>query len=223
MKWKRATIIAFISVCFLIVMLFGMNQYQENKQYQTYLSQKLVNHISVLSSYIAMNGNYLNKINENGHITREQLNFLQNNFENIVQNGGEVVELANWLGLVDSESHFANHQPASMALNFLTFLNHLEQEKMNREEILMLSSEQVGSFELINSVNEEWFSAITDNLEGVQDPKKSDSENRKGIVTDNYFEYYSEDMVNSKDWVEMIKQMQITTEQYEIDAESLFQ
>lgn len=219
-KKNRFIMIGLILICFVLLAAFGVNQYKENQQYERYLSFALLNDISILSSSAVMNRNYLEEIITEGKITKEQIGYLQSNYVEIFRRGEKVVDLAeDWLKLKEDEKHFANPYPVYMASYFGTYLRKLDEEEWSNSHTFELSLEQVEKFELMKSVNDEWVEAILDNIDGMQSLTITDLENGAEIATDIYFETYKEEMINSDDWIEMIKQMQSSSQQYEREVE----
>jgi len=84
-----------------------------------------------------------------------------------------------------------------------------------------LSSELVANFKVMKSVNDEWVNTILENIDYLQTPSESDLEKGGGIVTEEFFDFYSEEIINSKGWIEMLKQLGSESKQYESDVEAL--
>ncbi|MFS0673846.1 hypothetical protein [Ornithinibacillus sp. 179-J 7C1 HS] len=219
-KKNRFIIIGLISICFVLITAFGFKQYKENQQFERYLSFTLVNDISILSSSTVMNSNYLEEIIEKEQITKEQLDYLQSNYVEIYRRGEKVVNLAeDWLKRKEDENHFANPYPVYMASYFGIYLRKLDEAELSNNNTFVLSSDQVEKFKLMKSVNDEWVRAILDNIEGMHSPTITELENGADIATDSYFQTYREEMINSEDWIEMIKQMQSSSKPHENEVE----
>ncbi|SFC00383.1 hypothetical protein SAMN04488102_102165 [Alkalibacterium subtropicum] len=230
---KRVMISSFL-ILLIAAVAFGYLQYRENNQYESYLSEVLVNDVAFLSRDIMMADLMLDNVASEETVTAEELAAIKENYLGIHEHGNAVVRLADmWLDSVDNAdlSYQNNPFPTYMSYNFVRYIEELEPENASEDSAISLTEEEIENIELMKSVNDIWVKAVTDNLEGTtlptSDAAREELQNeprsiRMRLVTDKYWDTYVGSMVNDEDWVDMVEQMQRETEDYETEVENIF-
>jgi len=226
-KLKKAN--AVIIVVVVILTLFGYAQYKENQKYERYLSRQLFNNVSRLSWSTVLNGFVLDDVLTEKKITQKQLSIIQNKYSDIRTYGGQVIDLASqYLTRLNVEEYDIHPYPLYMASDVLHYLDMLERDKLKGEEYVTLSAEEPKRYKLMKSINNVWVKSITENIKGIHIPSSENvvdgavKQNSEYITTDSYRDIYRNNMVNSNDWIEMIREMQRSSEEYERQVENLF-
>lgn len=230
---KKILIISSTLLLLILSVIFGYVQYEENKQYESYISEVLVNDVASLSRNIIINDLVLDNILSEEAMTEAEISIVKENYLGIHKSGNAIVKLADmWLDRVDNEdlSHDYNPFPTYMSYNFYRYIDNLEQESMLENDVISLTEEDIEKLELMKEVSEIWVDAVLDNLEGTDIPSIENTEKldlgetsniRLGLVTDEYWDAYVGRIVNDEDWINMVEQMQRETEEYEIEVENL--
>jgi len=212
---KRVINIVILSISFILVAVFGAKQYKDKLQYERYLSFSLTNDISSFAAATVTARNDLEEIIANEQITLEQADLLQSKFQNIFTEGERIIVLAEeWLKLKEQEGGVVVPYPVYMSVNFSNYIMRLE---FFDSQSLALSGEQVEKLELMKAVLDEWAEAIESNMTGIRAPRK-----RATIVTTEYLDAYRDNMLKSHDWLEMLKQIQSSSKQFDRAVESSF-
>lgn len=231
---KKRVMISGALLLLIAAVAFGYVQHKENKQYESYLSEVLVNDVAFLSRDIIMADLILDNVVSEETVTAEELAAIKENYLGILEHGNAVVRLADiWLDRVDNEdlSFRTNPFPTYMSYNFVRYIEELEPENASEDSAVSLTEEEIENIELMKSVNDIWVKAVTDNLEGTHIPSsdaaREELQNeprsiRMRLVTDKYWDTYVGSMVNDEDWVDMVEQMQRETEDYETEVENIF-
>lgn len=231
---KKRVMISSALLLLIATVAFGYIQYRENKQYESYLSEVLVNDVAALSRDIMMADLILDNAVSEKTVTAEELSAVKENYIGIHEHGNAVVRLADmWLDRVDNVdlSYRTNPFPTYMSYYFVRYIEELEPENASEDSVVSLSEEDIEKIELIKSVNEVWVKAVTDNIEGTNLPSSATAgaelQNeprsvRMSLVTDEYWDTYVGTMVNDDDWVDMVEQMQRETEEFEREVENAF-
>ncbi|TVP89312.1 hypothetical protein [Alkalibacterium sp.] len=229
---KKRVMISSALLLLIATVAFGYVQYRENKQYESYLSEVLVNDVAALSRDIMMADLILDNVVSEETVTAEELSALKENYIGIHEHGNAVVRLADmWLDRVDNVdlSYQTNPFPTYMSHYFVRYIEELGPENASEDSVVSLSEEDIEKIELIKSVNEVWVKAVTDNIEGTNlpssDTARAELQNeprsiRMSLVTDEYWDTYVGTMVNDDDWVDMVEQMQRETEEFEMEVEN---
>ncbi|WP_188206659.1 hypothetical protein [Alkalibacillus aidingensis] len=227
-----------ISILIIAILLLGFYTYhvsKENSYYDEYTSHVLSNDIIRLASTIAVNDFYLNQILDEGEITQEQIDILQENYQIIGDSGETVVKMATlWLHRLNTEEMNYNHSsfPINWAYQFkYYFENHLNEYESNNG-VMELSSEDLSKLELMNEVTQQWKSAVFSNIKSLDDNlidkeyldfKGVDADQTwTGVATDGYTDTYYRNMVNTNDWVDMVEEMQRNSIDYETEVKNSF-
>lgn len=231
---KKRVMISSVLLLLITTVAFGYVQYRENKQYESYLSEVLVNDVAALSRDIMMADLILDNVVLEETATAEELSAVKENYIGIHEHGNAVVRLADmWLDRVDNVdlSYRTNPFPTYMSYYFVRYIEELGTENASEDSVVSLSEEDIEKIELIKSVNEVWVKAVTDNIEGTNLPSSATAgaelQNeprsvRMSLVTDEYWDTYVGTMVNDDDWVDMVEQMQRETEEFEREVENAF-
>lgn len=231
---KKRVMISSVLLLLITTVAFGYVQYRENKQYESYLSEVLVNDVAALSRDIMMADLILDNVVLEETATAEELSAVKENYIGIHEHGNAVVRLADmWLDRVDNVdlSYRTNPFPTYMSYYFVRYIEELGPENASEDSVVSLSEEDIEKIELIKSVNEVWVKAVTDNIDGTNlpssDTARAEIQNeprsiRMNLVTDEYWDTYAGTMVNDDDWVDMVEQMQRETEEFEREVENAF-
>lgn len=231
---KKRVMISSVLLLLITTVAFGYVQYRENKQYESYLSEVLVNDVAALSRDIMMADLILDNVVLEETATAEELSAVKENYIGIHEHGNAVVRLADmWLDRVDNVdlSYRTNPFPTYMSYYFVRYIEELGPENASEDSVVSLSEEDIEKIELIKSVNEVWVKAVTDNIDGTNlpssDTARAEIQNeprsiRMNLVTDEYWDTYAGTMVNDDDWVDMVEQMQRKTEEFEREVENAF-
>lgn len=231
---KKRLMISSAVLLLIAAVAFGYVQHKENKQYESYLSEVLVNDVAFLSRDIIMADIILDNIVSSDSVTAEELAAVKDNYLGIHEHGNAVVRLADmWLDRVDNAdlNYNTNPFPTYMSYYFVRYIEELEPENASEDSVISLTEEDIEKIELMKSVNEVWVQAITDNLKGTHPPSSDSAREqivnetrniRLRLITDAYWDTYVGTMVNDEDWVDMVEQMQRETEEVEMEVENAF-
>ncbi|WP_409250690.1 hypothetical protein V1502_10980 [Bacillus sp. SCS-153A] len=206
----------------IIVIVFGFQQYLIKQRYESYLSLQVANDMSKLYSAVFNNKQIYEKIISSETISLKQAEQLYNNNYSIVRVTQEYQELA--LQLKRVEMSELGNLPASNAGSIAFFFRLLIWDIAGKEGIsdshyafnlpyelppskhYKLESEELGKIVKVKELNDAWTNAFVQNIEGVSNEGKFDSEL--------YYEAYREKGITHDFWSEVVKDMDIKTDRY---------
>jgi hypothetical protein len=195
----------------------------ENRQYEKYLSQQLYNDVSSVASSATLNSFLLDGVITEKEINSEQLAAMKIHYRNMTESGWTIVELAESLGLIDEEEYSSSPYPMFMLVQFRDFVSSLERQMQT--ESLSLSDEYLERIYVMKELNQVWFMAVHDHIQGVRVPDVNQVINggieslENGVTTDTYKDVYWGVIINKKDWVKMVKQIQKESQPFDDEIE----
>ncbi len=197
----------------------------ENRQYEKYLSQQLFNDVSSVAWSTTLNSFLLDDLMTEKKINSNQLAIMKSHYKRMTESSRTIVELAESLGLIDEE-YPSSPYPVYMVVEFREFVKSLE--KQMEKESLSLSNEDIERLHVMKELNQVWFTAVQDHIQGVHVPDEDQvinggvSSMDNGVTTDIYKDVYWGVIINNKDWVNMVKQIQGDSQSFEDEIEQFF-
>jgi hypothetical protein len=188
-----------VGVTMALVVLYVL-EVKENKTYEAYLSEKVVNHLSVTSSSIEEIVRVVQEVLANGEITDKQAPILATNFRNISL---EIQDLAYIGQRTKKEDNLSGVYNVVVPVNYehSGHFSTLFQKETNGK--ITLNEEQIAMYEAMEDLLLQYleiFNIVANGTEGLTHREK-----------------YGETAINEEYWMEILNEMADVTEHPLVD------
>ncbi|TGB04937.1 hypothetical protein [Halobacillus salinus] len=200
-------------VFFVSTVIFGVYQKVENNKYEAFISHEIKNGILKFANGVTINKSIISDALENNEISREQIEELELYFGNIIESGFTVIDLSTtWMNKIDASQYNSSPYPVHMVLDFNNYITRLKREEFVEKDTYLLTEIDTTKLKIMKNIFTSWENILAQNIIGIEKNKKKDS----GItVTDKFPKIYGDDLINKKDWINLIDDIQTKSQSFE--------
>jgi len=207
-KFSPKVVTILCVVLLVITTVFSYSQYQQNQRFERYLSLKLSNNLSFMTSGIILGNSLLTEIIESQKINYTQFSRLKDRIQWIGSNGNDLIDLAR---LFESDQIITSNEVLGASNRIGNYLRtQFTDELKDETDVVNLEKAQLTRLENFQKLTNLWAIELEKQINIVHIPETKYMV--EGVFLSDVFPFdhneftnlYTQNGINRKDWKELM-------------------